>query len=185
MANIVTLPKFVGSIDLNTSNENIAEKFALVIADKELGHIERLLGRYSAKRIYAEAGFDDKFEPIDDFEANPDFDVFFNGGWFKDTEGNDIHTEGFITILAYCLYSDLLFAEEKVNTSMGNIAMKERKSTYSLTYEKVSQEMDKVVAWNIHVDLFDRFAEYLCNNETLFPSNWVVTKQQYLNVYGI
>lgn len=185
MANIVTLPKFVGSIDVNTSNENLIDKFNIVIADKEIGHIERLLGRYSSKWIYNNAGIDDKFELIEDFEQNEDYDIFYNGGWFKDTEGNDIHTYGIVTILAYCLYSDLLYSEEKINTSLGNIAMKERKSTYSLTYEKVSQEIDKLTAWNIHIEMLETFAEYLNLNQSLFPENWVVTKPPLANIYGI
>lgn len=185
MASIVTLPKFIGSIDIVQSNENLIDHLNSIVADKELAHIERMFGKYSAKWIYNNAGISDTFELVEPFTLNEDYSVFYNGGWFKDDDGNDIHTDGIVTILAYCLYSDLLAGQEKLNTSMGNIAMKERKSTFTLTYEKVSQEYDKLTAWNIHCDMHDRIAEYLSTKQDVYPTNWEVTKQIYGNIYAI
>lgn len=179
MANIVTKTSFVGCINLNTSNPLIVALFDSLITQKEVIHIERLFGKFSAKWIYENAGL------TEGLETPTDLLPFYNGGYFTDADGNDVHFDGLVTILAYYLYCDLLSNQETVNTNLGNIAMKERKSTYSLVYERVSGIGKQVANYNTANFMYHRLCDYIVCNETLFPDNFELTYQESVNIYGI
>lgn len=182
MANIVLLSDFVGEININSANQNIQTILNNTISQREAFYIKKMFGKYSVKWVYDHVYVP---ETEEDGAVNPDYQLFYDGGNFTDTDGNTITFKGIKTILAYFLYSDLLTSEEYLNTSMGNIVTKERASTYSLTYQNTDSIVKKVNIFNKAIEMYEMLCEYMLLNETLFPDNFELTELEYANIYGI
>lgn len=171
MANIVLTSHFVTPRYISQANSNITAAIALLIASEEPNIIEKCFGRYSAKWIYDNIPMDDENELLN---------TFYYGGYFADSEGNNIRVSGVRTILVDLLYHYISQKIQVLTTSVGNTVNGESRSDFDNNIYQICE------AWNHASDCLVGMYKFVSANSEYFENTGVEIQDiGYINEFMI
>lgn len=156
MANIVATDKFINPIYIDHSNAEINTTLIQLITVKERYLIDQVFGKKAVKFIYDHVPTEATLTVP---ATNTAFEVFYNGGYFTDTDGNDVYTEGVVAMLANFLY---FYCAEKLNyivNSTGAVSKGEF---------QVDNSEQRCEAWNRGVEISVTVSGWMLKNVLLF-----------------